>query len=180
MEKKVKKNIPKIKWIEKDKLVVEKEIIVEETGTKKDSWDTIKKESSVYIVIENGVSRSISEKEKKMELQYFTISGEVDGIKYKIVDFDKTKVRPLVKDILNRQWMFLEIIMLNRLFWTSILSILAIVIFFTLSPGKSYISTEIQKEGEKIINACQSVANVQTQTQVKTNIIPHVNKQYGN
>ena len=74
--------------------------------------------------------------------------------------------------------MFLEIIMLNRLFWTSILSILAIVIFFTLSPGKGFISTEIQKEGEKIINSCQSMSNVTTQTTQK--IVPHINKQYGN
>lgn len=115
-----------------------------------------------YLMIENGVLRSPDEKELKKENQFYRITGKVEGSSYTyvIIDYDKTKIRPFVKDILNRQEMFIEIKLLYRVLLFIGIIFLSITIFFILSPGKSFISSSLTTETQKIINACQTSSNV--------------------
>lgn len=119
-----------------------------------------------YIMIENGVIRSPDEKELKKENQFYRITGKVDDSNYTyvIIDYDKTKIRPFVKDILNRQEMFIEIKLLYRVLLFIAVIFISTTIFFILSPGKAFISSTLTGETQKIINACQNVSTVSKST----------------
>jgi hypothetical protein len=113
-------------------------------------------------MIENGIIRSPDENELKKANQFYRITGKVDGSNYTyvIIDYDKTKIRPFVKDILNRQEMFIEIKLLYRVILFIGVIFLSTSIFFILSPGKAFISSSLTTETQKIINACQTSSNL--------------------
>lgn len=110
----------------------------------------------INLIIENGVIREADEKELKKENQYYRIKWEIAGKDFTIIDYDKNKIRPFIKDYLNRQEMFIEIKLLRIIQIITLLSFLFGIIFFYMTPWKSYIATTMTGETQKIINACQT------------------------
>lgn len=74
----------------------------------------------MVFVIENGEIRTGDEAEMEKKNEFYRIKSLVSNVF--IIDYDKTKIRPFVKDILNRAGNFIEIKMLWQVLIISIIT----------------------------------------------------------
>lgn len=79
-----------------------------------------------------------------------------------IWDMDKYKVRPYVKDFLNRQNQFIEIKYLFIILIVSIICIFSIILTYVFSPGKWFIQWQIQTMSDATNKKIDSISTLLT------------------
>ena len=89
-----------------------------------------------------------------------------------IIDYDKSKVRPYVKSILNRIWIFPEMKLLK---WSMLMQVIIGVLLFLFVVIMSPSEKPLKESTKQIIDAISKIS-VKTQTNITTNS----QKQYGN
>lgn len=87
---------------------------------------------NTVLVIKGGCLRIGSLEELKKENYYYQLDSRINGTA--MIDYDKTDIVPLVKDVLNRQNTFLEIKLLRVLLVLSGVMILALVVIGLIVP----------------------------------------------
>lgn len=127
-----------------------------------DKIDEIDKESihSVF-AIKDWMFEMIEKTELDKKNYFYRVHSKVPGVV--VIDYDKTNVVPIVKDILNRQNTFVEIKYLRWVIGLNIVLILGLVIVWILIPfgrsnfdtQKTEIITEIRKYWMNAINQQQ-------------------------
>lgn len=100
----------------------------------------------MVFVIENGEIRTGDELEMEKKNEFYRIKSLVSNVF--IIDYDKTKIRPFVKDILNRAGNFIEIKMLWQVLIISIITFVFALLSWWNS-GKS--PDEIAKSKSEIL-----------------------------
>ena len=89
-----------------------------------------------------------------------------------IIDYEKSKVRPYVKSILNRIWIFPEMKLLK---WSMLMQVIIGVLLFLFVVIMSPSEKPLKESTKQIIDAISKIS-VKTQTNITTNS----QKQYGN
>lgn len=119
------------------------------------------------IVIKDNMIFEGNTKEFEKNNEYYRI--ENDNIC--VIDYDKTKVRPFVKSILNRIWIFPEVRLLK---WSMLMQVIIGVLLFLFVVIMSPSDKPLKESTKQIIDAISKI-NVQT-----ANITTNKQKQYGN
>lgn len=100
------------------------------------------KEKHVFLVIKDGILVECDEFEANKDNHFYRVNGAFWDTAYTIIDYDKTKIRPFVKDILNRQDMFIEVKMIKTLTIICGAGLILCVLFFFVLPWKSFFENQ--------------------------------------
>lgn len=103
-------------------------IVVEKPKEPEEKKEEKKAPTETIIIRENGEIRIGTAKDLDGKNEWYTLRSKHDGIV--LLDYDQTKIRPYIKDILNRQNMFIEIKLLRFVLYA--LALLFFMIFWIL------------------------------------------------
>lgn len=111
--------------------------------------------------IKDGMFEMVEKTELDKKNYFYRVHSKVPGVA--VIDYDKTNVVPIVKDILNRQNTFIEIKYLRWVIGLNIVLILGLIVVGILIPlgrsnfdiPKTEIITEIRKFGMQAIQQQQ-------------------------
>lgn len=118
--------------------------------------------------IKDGMFEMVEKTELAKKNYFYRVHSKVPGVA--VIDYDKTNVVPIVKDILNRQNTFIEIKYLRWVIGLNIVLILGLIIVWLLIPlGRSNFDTqkteivnEIRKYGMQSLQQKQWTATTPT------------------
>ena len=130
------------------------------------------------IIRENGEIRLGTRDDMKGKNEWYVIHSKQDGLI--LIDYDQTKIRPYIKDILNRQNMFIEIKLLRFVLYA--LGLLFFMIFWILwfVMMKATTVTDLEKLQKTISTSAQKqiippyVPPVETTPIIRKNIPSNV------
>jgi len=101
---------------------------------------------------------------------FYRVNSRIDG--FALIDFDKTNMVPITKDILNRQHTFIEIKYLKFILIISFLILIGMIVVWFVVPkeiptfdtAKTEILTEIRKQQQLKAMEAQPVQKIPSQT----------------
>lgn len=104
--------------------------------------------------------------ELKKENYFYRVYSRIDGIE--LIDYDKTNIVPITKDILNRQWTFLEIKLLRVLLILIGLNLLWLVVIGFIVPQNKISLDPVLAEIKKIQTINSATPTVSPSLPVQT------------
>lgn len=116
-----------------------------------EQFTKIEEDIHTVLVIKDGSIAIWTKEELDKKNYFYKIHSKVPGIA--VIDYDKTDMVPIVKDILNRQHTFIEITLLWRIIIFSMINIVGLIVIGlmvykidpNIEPQKVEIISEINK-----------------------------------